>query len=98
MPASSASTIWRCARGAGADAMIDEPRAAPDGAHWPAHWNALDQPWRTELEVSVERQTWLAERRAGGMAAAAGEYPFAGVQLSRADVEWLLATHDDGRG
>jgi uncharacterized protein YjbI with pentapeptide repeats len=60
-------------------------------------WNALDQPWRTEPEIGAERQAWLAARRASG-AAAAGDYPFAGARLSRADVEWLLATHDDGRG
>jgi len=27
-----------------------------------------------------------------------GIYPFRGMKLSRADVEWLLATHEDGRG
>jgi uncharacterized protein YjbI with pentapeptide repeats len=76
--------------------MADESHAAPEGASWPAHWNALDQPWRTEPEIGAARQAWLAERRAAGVAA--GDYPFAGVRLSRADVEWLLATHDDGRG
>ncbi len=29
---------------------------------------------------------------------AQGIYPFKGVKLSRADVEWLLATHENGRG
>jgi uncharacterized protein YjbI with pentapeptide repeats len=27
-----------------------------------------------------------------------GGYPFKGVRLNRADIEWLLATHEDGRG
>ena len=27
-----------------------------------------------------------------------GIYPFRGMKLSRADVEWLLATHENGRG
>ncbi len=27
-----------------------------------------------------------------------GRYPFSGMKLNRADVEWLLATHENGRG
>jgi uncharacterized protein YjbI with pentapeptide repeats len=73
-----------------------EQGGAPGGAGWPAHWDVLGQPWRTEPEINAERQVWLAGRRASGRAA--GDYPFAGVRLNRADVEWLLATHDDGRG
>jgi len=36
--------------------------------------------------------------RAGDPHARQGTYPFEGVQLSRADVEWLLATHENGTG
>src|SRR5205823_123813 len=27
-----------------------------------------------------------------------GIYPFKGITLSRADIEWLLVSHEDGRG
>jgi uncharacterized protein YjbI with pentapeptide repeats len=40
----------------------------------------------------------LAARRAIAPDVARGEFPFKGVRLDRADVEWLLATHEDGRG
>jgi uncharacterized protein YjbI with pentapeptide repeats len=71
-------------------------------------------PWRTEAEIAPERQRFLSERRtpvatagtpasmiagmiAGTTSTAAG-FRLQGVLLSRADVEWLLATHEDGRG
>ena len=43
-------------------------------------------------------QKFLAERRAIGSDIPTGTYPFSGIKLSRADVEWLLATHEHGRG
>jgi uncharacterized protein YjbI with pentapeptide repeats len=67
---------------------------------WCTHWRLQGQPWRSEPEISEERQTELAERRAVAAAIAQGSFPFAGdeLALTRADVEWLLATHEDGRG
>lgn len=67
-------------------------------ASTPAEWAALGQPWRTEPEIDDERQQFLAHRRATPANIEQGIYPFKDVQLTRADVEWLLATHEDRRG
>jgi uncharacterized protein YjbI with pentapeptide repeats len=61
-------------------------------------WAERGQPWRTEPEIAPERQAELAARRATVPDAVRGSYPFKGVRLDRADIEWLLATHEDGRG
>jgi uncharacterized protein YjbI with pentapeptide repeats len=57
-------------------------------------------PWRTEPEIGESRQQYLAERRATRPNINQGIYPFrdenGGIRLNRADVEWLLATHESG--
>jgi uncharacterized protein YjbI with pentapeptide repeats len=69
---------------------------------WKVYWEAQDMSWRTEPEVFDERQRYLAERRAVKPDVEKGVYPFrdeqGSIKLTRADVEWLLATHNDGRG
>jgi uncharacterized protein YjbI with pentapeptide repeats len=40
----------------------------------------------------------LAECRVVAPDVAQGRYPFRGIALTRADVEWLLAAHEEGRG
>src|SRR6266699_1813056 len=70
----------------------DDPEA------WKAYWKAKGWPWRTELEIDAERQKYLAERRTIIPDVEKGIYPFRGIKLSRADIEWLLATFDNGRG
>jgi uncharacterized protein YjbI with pentapeptide repeats len=52
-----------------------------------------DQPWRTEPEIDGARQEYLRRCLATVPDIARGIYPFKGMKLSRADVEWLLATH-----
>ena len=69
-----------------------------DVESWKAYWQVQDQPWRTEPAIDAERQKFLAERRSIKPNIEQGIYPFKGVKLSRADVEWLLATHENGRG
>lgn len=69
-----------------------------DPAAWKAYWEAQEQTWRTEPEIDAERQTYLAERRMLTPAIEQGSYPFKDIRLSRADIEWLLATHENGRG
>lgn len=75
-------------------------QAIPDGFDsWNAFWTAQGMPWRTEPEISKERQRYLAERRAVKPDIERGIYPFrdetsGGIKLARADVEWLLATHE----
>jgi uncharacterized protein YjbI with pentapeptide repeats len=65
---------------------------------WKAYWETQGQEWRTEPEIDKERQRYLAERRAIIPDIEKGVYPYKGIKLTRADVEWLLATHDNGRG
>ncbi|MEO7002929.1 MAG: pentapeptide repeat-containing protein, partial [Ktedonobacterales bacterium] len=78
-------------------APVERP-ATMDHTSWVAYWKRLGQIWRTEPEIDAERQRILTERRRTQPNIARGAYPFAGVQLARADVEWLLATHDNGAG
>ena len=54
--------------------------------------------WRTEPEIDTERQNYLAERLAITPDIQRGMYPFKDVKLTRADVEWLLITHEGGHG
>lgn len=69
-----------------------------DRDEWKAHWQEHGQPWRTEPEIDPERQQYLAGRLGIIPHRDQGMYPFKNIKLSRADVEWLLATHEDGRG
>lgn len=73
----------------------DENREA-----WASYWQQMGQSWRTEPEISPERQAYLAERRSIVPNMVEGIYPFKHVEpkLSRADVEWLLASHENGDG
>ena len=72
--------------------------ATDDRDGWRAHWATQGQPWRTEPEIDQERQTELEHCLAIVSEIEKGIYPFKGMKLSRADVEWLLATHEHGRG
>ena len=69
-----------------------DPRA------WKAYWETNGQPWRSEPEISAERQAYLAKRRAIEPNIEKEIYPFKDIKLNRADVEWLLATHENGQG
>jgi hypothetical protein len=65
---------------------------------WRAHWKAQNQLWRTEPEIVKERQEYLDERRSIKPDWKQGIFPFKDIKLSRADIEWLLATHENGCG
>ena len=60
--------------------------------------NKVTFAWRTRPEINAERQQFLTERLASAPDVSQSIYPFKGVKLTRADVEWLLATHEGGRG
>jgi uncharacterized protein YjbI with pentapeptide repeats len=80
---------------------MDTPLEKPTSDNrddWKVYWQQRRQPWRTEPEISPERQTYLDERRAISPDLQADIYPFGGIRLDRADIEWLLATHDNGKG
>src|SRR5258708_4545863 len=72
--------------------ITDDPDA------WKAYWKAQGWLWRAEPEIDAERQKYLAERRAVVPDIEQGIYPFKDIKLGRADVEWLLVTHENGRG
>ena len=75
-----------------------EPLPAPDDRDgWRARWQAQGQPWRTEPEIDQKRQAELEQHRAIAPDIEKGNYPFKGLKMSRADVEWLLVTHENGR-
>src|SRR5262249_34426049 len=81
-------------------ATAPAPATAPDDRDWLAYWRTLGQPWRTEPEISPERHRVPAARRALQPDIMQGSYPFGGreLALTRADVEWLLVTHEEGCG
>jgi uncharacterized protein YjbI with pentapeptide repeats len=65
---------------------------------WRIYWAAQGMPWRTEPEIGETRQAYLAEHRAVTPDVERAIYPFRDeqgrIKLDRADVEWLLATHE----
>ena len=72
------------------------PTSVDDREGWKAYWTAQEMPWRTEPEIDETRRRYLAERRAIVPGVEQGIYPFTDLEpkLTRADVEWLLATHE----
>lgn len=77
---------------------LPQPPATNDLKAWRNYWQLLNEPWRIEPEIDVKRQAYLSARRIIVPNIQQGIYPFKGIHLSRADVEWLLATHENGYG
>lgn len=71
-----------------------------DKEAWKDYWKVLGQSWRNEPEIGQDRQKFLTSRRGITPSIEQGIYPFKGIEpkLTRADIEWLLATHENGRG
>jgi uncharacterized protein YjbI with pentapeptide repeats len=67
--------------------------ANDDREGWKKFWEAQGQSWRTEPDIDGERQKYLDERRR--ISIISDSIPFKDIELSRADVEWLLATHEN---
>lgn len=67
-----------------------------DREAWKVYWKELGQSWRTEPEIDLKRQDELNERRRIIPDFEHSIYPFKDFELSRADIEWLLATHESG--
>jgi uncharacterized protein YjbI with pentapeptide repeats len=65
---------------------------------WRNYWRTKNQPWRTEPEIDDKRRAMLDQYCATIADSEQGCYPFKdiGSKLSRADVEWLLATQVEG--
>jgi hypothetical protein len=71
-----------------------------DKKTWEVYWELQGQSWRTEPEIDARRQNHLIERRNIKPDIDSGIYAFKDIEpkLTRADIEWLLATHENGRG
>ena len=69
-----------------------------DRTAWCTYWQTIGQEWRTEPEIDEKRQIYLEKCRSIIPNINQNIYPFKGVKLSRADVEWMLATHENGLG
>ena len=82
----------------GKQALTSQRPANDDRETWKTHWKIQGQSWRTEPEIEEERQKYLAERRSIAPYTIPNLFPFKDIKLHRADVEWLLATHENGRG
>ena len=65
---------------------------------WPAYWQAQNQAWRTEQQIDKQRQEELTTCRANKSNVDEGIYPFKGKKLTRADIEWLLASQEGEHG
>jgi uncharacterized protein YjbI with pentapeptide repeats len=78
--------------------------AAPDDPNdreaWRRYWQSQGCSWRREPQIPVERQHQLETCRGQRVDSDRGLYPFKDIEpvLGRADLEWLLATHDAGKG
>src|SRR5438876_6592894 len=69
-----------------------------DNLGWKKYWKARGQSWRTEPEIDAQQQEYLTKRLKIEPNIETGVYPFKGEKLDRADVEWLLSSHDNGNG
>lgn len=98
-------------------AILQHP-SADDRNEWKQYWESQGMPWRTEPEITEERQRQLNKCRvfpseipgfdANATATAKVDYDFTkdpmpsyqGIEprLGRADIEWLIASQDFGRG
>ena len=74
--------------------LMNDQQAVSDKAH-PQSTRPL---WRREPEIASTRQEFLRQRLTIVPDIQQGIYPFKDVTLTRADVEWLLITHEQGRG
>jgi hypothetical protein len=77
--------------------------AKDDKEAWKAYWKEQGQPWRTETEVDPERQQQLMVSQATHLDIEKGIYPFRiypfkGIRLSQADIEWFVAMQEETRG
>lgn len=79
----------------GIDAWLEYWRAWRDYRHaWCRHWAAHGQRWRFEPEIDETRQKELDDCLKIVPDIEQDMYPFKGMKLSRADVEWLLERHE----
>jgi uncharacterized protein YjbI with pentapeptide repeats len=76
--------------------MSEQEINLPSSLSHPTTNNSAD--WRLDPRINVRRQKYLDKRRAITPDIKRGIYPFKSIKLNRADIEWLLITHEDGLG
>ena len=72
--------------------------ATDDPDAWRNYWRTQKQPWRIQPEINIKRQAELDKCHLTTPNIKQSIYPFTGMKLNRADVEWLLAIHENGHG
>lgn len=70
--------------------IVKRPETDDPGA-WRTYWQTTGALWRSEPEIGAPRQAFLRERLEIAPDIQGGVYPFGGISLTRADVEWLIA-------
>jgi len=80
------------------NAVFQESLVPSGYLSWSDYWTALGMPWRMEPPIDEARRQYLNACRDVRPNIKLGVYPFrdeaGGIALTRADVEWLLATHE----
>jgi uncharacterized protein YjbI with pentapeptide repeats len=71
--------------------QADKQRPPDDDEEaWRKRWEERGQPWRRRPEINEKRKIDLHRLHSMKPDEEQGIYPFKGVELSRADVEWLI--------
>jgi hypothetical protein len=84
----------------GTQVTILKQPVSDDKKAWNVYWKSLGQSWRLMPEIDEERQNYLTGQLKIKPDIEQGIYPFKDIdpKLNRADVEWLLSTHDNNHG
>lgn len=75
-------------------ATLQRPAVDAGDDAWRMYWATRGWPWRTQPEIDGRRQAHLSAQRHITPNSKKSVYPFKDARLTRADVEWLLATHE----
>lgn len=75
-------------------ATLQHPAVDARDDAWRAYWAVRGWAWRTQPEIDEQRQAALGAQRAITPNSKKSVYPFKDARLTRADVEWLLVTHE----
>ena len=79
----------------GQPSRTNSPHPSTDDPEWQEYLQS--QKWRKEPEIPNERKLQLEEWKKNADPQN-WKYPFGGKKLTRADIEYLLVTHNNGQG
>jgi hypothetical protein len=66
-----------------------------DSYSWQKYWQELGQEWRTEPEISADREVYLSQLLEIKPDKEQHIYPFQNIEWHRRDVEWLLMSRKE---